>query len=302
MKKSYEGFYIYNNYDFINKVYNPIYNLIPPIYVNDVELRLRTNRVVLIELNTSMTSYSILFKDIFYNPSYNFIIERELNDFILSLNKQYFNNQYYDFLCYTILNAHKHYLENLKEDSSSGIENDFKTLESEKRKLIELLKLFINKYKLSEPNSKPLLKAKFCFLDKNIELSNPFILNDLLSAYLEKYDFSISNPNIWEKEIDRHLIGFNVEDLEKQLRMNLAKNLNTFIIENNIIKKGEEKISNASLRIINIIFSLASIKINKSTLFYDKRLEFKKLQSLDQIELLRKWITRPSTYSSSPMY
>lgn len=296
MRNDYHDFYIYKNFDNIKKEYNPVRNLNQINDLNGVDLALKTNRVNTILLDISKIVVPETLRNLFHSPSFYFIIERELNELIIYLNENYFKGLYYEVLCFIILNTHKHYIAYLDENSSFGLENDFKTLEKEKNNLIKVLDLFIKRYKIPEANVPPLQSIKFSFLKggklKSYKIENYILIDDIISTYLNKYEFSHSNPEKWKEETDKYLIGFDVEKFERIFKIKMAKEIYQFIISENIVKAKENQVLNSALRLTNIIFSLASIPVNKTSILYNKNIPLKNYHSLKQIDVLGNWITR----------
>lgn len=229
----------------------------------------------------------------FHNPSFKFIIQKEMNDLINQLNSNYLNDEHYNSIIFIINNLQKQYIDNLDENASFGIENDFKKIDSQRKRLIKVLDRFSKRYKLNDNTAPQLTSIKFSFSNgDNITVDNFLIINDILTIYLEQYDFDTSSSK-WQSEIEKYLIGFNVEKLEQKTRRNTALSIYKYLIDKGIIEVNDNKIPNRALRIINIIFSLASVPVNSSTCFYDRyTTQLNSYYSTKEIDVLNNWIKR----------
>lgn len=292
VKNKFQNTYIYQGYNISKKTYVPVAKLNSADYNNDIERALRTDRLKYIEIDFSFLSIPQGLNEIFFHTSNHILIPKKLNDVIIELDNNYFKNSHYEFLCFIIGNSNKIYLEHLKEDSSVGLENDFKTLDSQRKKFIQILERFIQRYTYADRSTSQLIKAKFFFTDKNIEIDNFLVLDDLLRTYVENYSFHYEDNGTWKERVNEFLSGFDVEDWERDFRIKLAYWLYHYILNNGVVKPQEDKILNESLRIINIIFSLSSIPINNETKYFQKDIPFAEYYSISQINVLRKWISR----------
>lgn len=287
ISEDYNDYYSYKVYDPNDDKYKESIAREP---IGDFQSKIQSGHIVAIEVEEIPET---IFK--FNNPNSKFLIEKKLQGLIEQLNNEFLGGNYYKFIVYLICNLQKQYLDNLQEQSSYGLENDFKTLAPKKKKLISGLENFIARHKQNDTSAPQVTGLKISFSDgKNINIDNFLIINDILSSYLEKYDFKPGDSNsIWKSEIDKTLIGFDVEKLKRDTKIKFSTSLYKYLNKESIIENEGNSIKNSGLRIINTIFSLASIPINKENTAFDfNTTNLVSYYTKTQMDVLNKWISR----------
>ncbi|MBW8359598.1 MAG: hypothetical protein K0M63_07335 [Weeksellaceae bacterium] len=283
--------YLYQNLSAAG-LYTPLALLNRDINNNDIVLKIKTNRFAYIEAY-ERSEYMERIITWFDVPSYEFLIEAHLKILINELDDTYFASKHFQTLTFIILNLQKEYIIHQNESASWGIQKDLKTLDSEKEKLVQVLQKYFTNYKTgSYCASNKLSNIQFNFQNEKITISNFFLIDDLLSIFIKEFSSDKEGEKKWTKSILEHYQGFNVEKLEKKFRIKIIKELYQFLLDAEIFMDDNQNLKNLPFKIINIIFSLASIYVCSDVSVYHSKIKFSQLYSQNGIKTLKNWLNR----------
>ncbi|NYJ26614.1 hypothetical protein [Allomuricauda sp. ARW1Y1] len=279
--------YIYKKFNAITKEYVPQWD---SKNVNDF---VSSKRAILI--NFSNVPEKIDFT-LFERPIFKFIVESQFKDAVEKLNQDFFNGLYCDELLFIILNSQATYdsLSWPELNSSQGLDKDLATVQKERQELIEVMIRWVERYQPKDGvrginSAKSVKSLTIKFEDKTFVFKNFLVIDSLMSTYLQSIGFSYDSRD-WVKGIKEIIPYMDLNSLAYQFKVTLTKKLLHWYRDLADIK--DPSITNKQLRFINIIFSLASIPINETTIHYKASSSLEDYSSTQQIKVLRNWINR----------
>jgi hypothetical protein len=280
--------YIYQKFDPVSNQFSPQWSQI------DAESAILNGSAIKVQLESVP---QFILSELFETPILNFIIEKDFKDAVGNLSIEYFDGKFLDELLFFIINIQAKYrllFEPLVYSKVKLIE-DYAKINKDRSTLINALTKFIEKYKMGQQNKGGTIQElSLTFNDEVFKIKNFLVIDDILSTYLAYYDFKFENPSEWKSKVENALPRFDVNMLSTVFRKKLC--ISFFDWYSNLLgKKHVKTIPNKFLKPLNIIFSLASISVNDSTIFYGKKINFRDYYSTAQIKVLNTWISRNNT-------
>lgn len=155
-------------------------------------------------------------------------------------------------------------------------------IHKETSKLIDLIKTVTEESRMGENKNLPspeLLHINFCFENKTIKISDPWVCKEFVELFKEKYD--TIGYHDWQKELKRLPGSFEEHRKMQKFKERFAKALQNFFVKGEIFKQGIVGTPNKLMVVIAKIIEYSLLEIGNS-----KTLE------VDKIRIVRNWVKR----------